>query len=210
MQRQAHIRAVIFDLGGVLLRTEDHQPREALAKQLGLPRAKLEDVVFQNPVAQQAEQGKASVAQVWKEAARELGQPESFIPTLSKQFFAGDRVDFELIDLIQRLRPAYTTALLSNTWIVDLPRWIREELEIPETFDMIISSAQLGLAKPDPAIFQQALKLVQAAADETVFVDDNERNIAAAQELHMHTIHFRNAAQARSELLGLVQLPDQT
>lgn len=200
------IKAVIFDLGGVLLRTDDPRPRTDLASRLGLTRLKLEEIVFNNPVAQQAEIGQATIEAVWNEVIRLLDLPAQEIPAVRRAFFGGDSVDFELIGFIQSLRPHYTTALLSNSWMVDLPRFLREDLQIPDTFDVIISSAQQGMKKPDAAIFQAALMQVNARPDEAVFVDDFAHNITAAAALGIHTVHFTRAEQARSELKALLRI----
>jgi glucose-1-phosphatase len=197
------IRAVIFDMGGVILRTDDPQPREALAQRFKLSGRELDEIVFNNPVAQQAESGQATLDEAWAESARLLGIPAEEIPTVRQQFFAGDRVDFELIDFIQRLRRRFTTMLLSNTWLVDLPRFLREDLQIPDSFDFIISSADVQMAKPDPRIFQRALNLAQVEPQQAIFVDDNEHNILAAAALGIYTVHFRGSDQARAAVLAL-------
>jgi glucose-1-phosphatase len=207
MPNRTPVRAVIFDLGGVLLRTDDPQPRARLAERLGLSREELEQIVFENPLSQQAERGMATPEEAWTEVARRLHVSMEEIPKIRREFFGGDRVDFGLIELIQNLRPAYTTALLSNTMIVDLPGFLREELRIQDTFDIVISSAHRKMAKPDPAIFHLALELVKARPQESVFVDDAARNIAAASAIGMNTIHFRSAAQARADLLALLGEP---
>ncbi len=207
MPSKTPVRAVIFDLGGVLLRTDDPQPRTQLAERLGLSREQLEQIVFENPLAQQAERGMATPEAAWAEVARRLHVPIEEIRKIRKEFFGGDRVDFSLVELIQNLRTDYTTALLSNTMIVDLPGFLRQELQIIDTFDVVISSAQCKIAKPDPAIFHLALELVKARPQEAVFVDDASRNIAAANALGLHTIHFRSAAQTRADLLAFLGKP---
>lgn len=207
MTEQPSIHAVIFDLGGVLLRTDDPQPRTALAERLGLTRSALENIIFNNPVALRAEQGQATPDQVWMEIARLLDLPFEQMPEINRQFFGGDRVDFSLIALIQRLRPTYTTALLSNTWNVHLENTLRESLKITDTFDVIISSAAEEIAKPDPRIYQIALEKVKSQPEEAVLVDDNVDNIEGAAALGIRTIRFTSADQARCELLELVQVP---
>ena len=204
MEPTAHISAIIFDLGGVLLRTEDPTPRVALAERVGVTRAELEKMVFDHPAAQLAERGAISTEAAWLAVAQSMNLPVEEIPAFRKQFFGGDRVDFSLIAFIQELRPRCTTALLSNTWIVDLPNFLREDLQIPDTFDVIISSAQHQVAKPNPAIFRLALEAVQAAAHEAIFVDDYRPNIEAAAALGIQTVHFRSAAQAQAEIRTLL------
>lgn len=208
MAAQMQIKVVIFDLGGVLLRTDDPQPRTSLAKRLGVTRAELEEIVFMNKIAQQAEIGRATPEEVWGEVARLLNRPVQEMPAIEQDFFGGDQVDFELIHLIQSLRATYTTALLSNTWVVDLPGFLSEKLHIANTFDVIVSSAQQGVQKPNAKIYQILLDLVQARPEEAVFVDDAARNIAGAAALGIHTVHFRNADQARRELTSLLGLAD--
>lgn len=205
MDNEASIRAIIFDLGGVILRTDDPRPRLALAERMGMTRRELENAVFEHPASQKAEVGLLTPAQVWEAIVQAMGLPVEEIPAFRKQFFEGDQVDFRLIEFIQKLRPRYTTALLSNTWIVDLPAFLRDDLRIPDdTFDIIVSSAQRRVAKPDPEIFRLTLEAAQAAPQEAIFVDDFGKNIAAAAALGIRTVHFRDMEQARHEILALL------
>jgi len=212
MQSQSQIRpavrAVIFDLGGVILRTEDTGPRTALAERLGKTYTELDAIIFGNRVAQLCERGQAAPADVWTEAARLLDLPVAEIPRLRREFFAGDRVDQDLIGMLQGLRSTYRVALLSNTWFIDLPRFVREDLQIPDTFDIIVSSAAEGMAKPDPRIFHLALEKLGVEAGEAVFVDDNLQNIEAASQVGLHTVLFFSPAQLRRDLAMFIRLPD--
>lgn len=203
-----NIRAVIFDLGGVIVRTEDPRPREALAARLGITRAVLEQTVFNNPVARAAERGQATPDEAWAEAARRLDQPAEEIAAIRQEFFRGDRVDLDLVAFIQELRVRYTTAALSNTWNRDLPRTLREDMQFPDTFDVMISSAQAGIRKPDPQIFHLALRLLNAQPAEVVFVDDFAENVAAAAALGLNVVHFTGAAQAKQALRALLGLDE--
>lgn len=204
MPGQGAIRAVIFDMGGVILRTDDPREREALAQRFGVTRSELEAIVFNNPVAIKSECGQATNAEAWAESARLLHFPLEAIPEVRQAFFAGDQVDFELVELIRSLRGRYITALLSNSWERDLPRFLSEKLRIPEIFDFIISSAQCGIMKPDPQIFQHALAQIGVQAQEAVFVDDVDKNISAAAALGIHAIPFRSTPQVKADLLALL------
>ncbi len=201
------IKAVIFDLGGVIYRTEDGAPRSALAERFGKTRRELEEIVFNNPVALAGERGEIDPEAVWEEAARLLNLPAAEISDLRQAFFAGDKVDFELVQFIQSLRPAFTTALLSNNWSADLERLLGETLSIVDTFDVIVSSAQQRVRKPDPLIFQLALERLRARPEEAVFVDDFETNTRAAAALGMHVVLFRSTDQTISALREMLNLP---
>lgn len=208
MDDTKRIKTVIFDLGGVIYRTEDAAPRTALAERLGKTRAELEQIVFNNPVALAGERGQASKEDAWKEAARLLELPPEEIPSFYSDFFGGDRLDQQLVQFIQSLRPTFITALLSNNWSPNLEESLRETFGIVDTFDVIVSSAERGVRKPDPAIFLYALDRIGARPDEAVFVDDFETNTRAAAALGLHVVLFRSTQQAIQELRALLHLPD--
>lgn len=202
-----NIRAVLFDLGGVILRTDDIQPRTELAQSLGRTYAELDEIVFKNPVAQMAERGQATSEQVWAEIARLLGIDSQQIRITRRRFFAGDKVDGELVGMIAQMRKRYRTGLLSNTWIKELATFLRDDLQIPDIFDVVLSSAALGKAKPGKEIYLSALDALGTQPGETVFVDDNLENIRAASQLGIHTVRFFNTAQAKSDLETFMTLP---
>lgn len=197
------IRAIIFDLGGVLVRTEQPSPREALAKKLGRTRQQLEALVFSEESGMQAQRGEIDVQDHWAYVAGELGIPEAEIPGLQDQFWGGDQLDEDLVNAIRGYKQDYTTALLSNAFN-DL-RWAVEEVwEIEDAFDEIFISAELGIVKPDPRIFQLVLERLGAAPEEAVFIDDFETNVEGARSVGLHAIHFRSTAQALQELEELL------
>ncbi len=208
-QARPAIRAVIFDLGGVILRTDDPQPRTALAERLGKTYAELDEIVFANQVSKASERGLATPEQVWAEVARLLDLPAGEVEQVRRDFFAGDQIDMALVELIQGLRGTYLTALLSNHWVVDLPRFLREDLHVPDIFDLVISSAAVGLAKPDPQIFNLVLEKLGVEAREAVFVDDNLANIQSAGQMGLHAVRFLNFEQLCRDLRVLVSLPEQ-
>ncbi len=197
------IRAVIFDLGGVLLRTEDQSHRAKLVERLGITREQMYYHVFDSPSAQQATVGKMSAASHWEAVRQALGlSPEEF-PSVMEDFWAGDRLDTDLISVIRSLRPRYKTALLSNAWD-NLRQALEQDWGIADAFDELFISAEVGLAKPDSRIYQLALERLNVAPPEAVFVDDFMENVIAAQRLGIHAIHFRNPHQAIGELRALL------
>ncbi|MGW8249737.1 MAG: HAD family hydrolase [Anaerolineales bacterium] len=197
------IKAVIFDLGGVLVRTEDQQPRRALAERLDISRQQMYYLIFDSPSAQQASQGTITVAEHWEAVRQAMGLSDEEFQRVPQEFWAGDRLDNELIAYIRSLHPRYRTALLSNAWD-DLRSYLEERWQIADAFDEIIISAEVGITKPDPRIYRLALERLDIMPQEAVFVDDFEENIHAAQALGLHAIHFRDRQQALSELDGLL------
>jgi epoxide hydrolase-like predicted phosphatase len=193
------IKAVIFDLGGVLMRTVDPAPRQQLAECLGKSLNELYHLVFSSDSAYQATLGKISAREHWEAVRTSLGLTQDEFSAVVEQFWAGDRLDYDLIDYLRALRPRYKTALLSNAWD-DLRYFIEAEWKIADAFDEIIISAEVGLAKPDRRIFQLALDRLGVSAPQAVFVDDFPENVEAAQSLGLHALRFRTPQQTRLEL----------
>ncbi len=197
------IRAVIWDMGGVLLRTEDHKSRERQAEKLGLSRDKLEEMVFWGDYGSRAQLGEFTVEQHKENLRFEFDITSEEMTQFWEEFWAGDRVDMELIEYIRSLRSRYKTCLLSNAFS-NLRRVIDEVWNFSDAFDEIIISAEVGLVKPDDRIYRLALDRLNVNPEEAVFIDDFLQNIEAARILNMKVIHFENSQQARTDLENLL------
>jgi putative hydrolase of the HAD superfamily len=143
--------------------------------------------------------GEITVDQHWENVRRALGLTLEQFAEVRRLFWAGDRLDADLVALIRHLRTRYKTALLSNAWS-DMRSYLQDEWKIADAFDVMIISAEVGLAKPAPGIFHLALDRLQVQPSEAVFVDDYGANIEAAQGVGLNAIHFRSADQAVAEL----------
>ncbi|MCS6910684.1 MAG: HAD family phosphatase [Anaerolineales bacterium] len=198
------IRAVIFDIGGVLVRTEDLEPRRKWERRFGLPDWGLAQLIFDSPAAQEATLGRADESAIWEHAARALGLSADELAQLQRDFWAGDRYDEALIDYLRSLRPRYKTGIISNAW--PGARAFHQHRLNGETFDVLVFSAEEGVAKPAPEIYRRALTRLGVAATQAVFVDDATENVAAACTLGMVGVHFRrgmSAAEVRAALEAL-------
>lgn len=197
------IRAVISDLGGVIVRTHDHEPRARWERRLGLTPNALERLVFWGEAGEKAALGQIEPDSVWTWVVERLELDPGDRPMLEADFWAGDRVDDDLIDYMRGLRPAFKTALLSNAW-----RSLRTALEIEwgiaGTFDVIVISAEVGLAKPDPRIYQLALSRLRVSPGEAIFLDDMQDNVDAAELVGMHGVLFENTEQAIAAIGGII------
>ncbi|GAA2623169.1 HAD family phosphatase [Actinomadura fulvescens] len=104
-----------------------------------------------------------------------------------------------MYDALRTLRGGGTrTALLSNSWGNDYPRDLFADL-----FDAVVISCEVGLRKPDAAIFQHAVRLLGLTAADCVFIDDIEHNVAAAEALGMRGILHTGPAETLDALRGL-------
>lgn len=193
------IKAVIFDLGGVLLRTADFTPRERLAANLNMDRHELEDFIFGGDSGDAAQRGEISVSKHWENLQYQINYTPQEFKTLLDMFFSQDRLDEDLVGYVRSLHKTYKTALLSNAWD-DLRQVIAAKWHFEDAFDVMIISSEVKVAKPDPKIFHLALDRLAVKASETIFVDDFQRNVDAAVSVGMHAIRFQSPKQLRDEL----------
>lgn len=199
------IQAWYFDLGGVLLRTEDRAPRAALGAQFGLTYQKIEEIGFGGGrwgSAARASLGAIAEEAHWLAVSRRLGLAAAEQENIHAAFFAGDALDWELIDFLRQQRKVSKTGLISNAWS-GLRPWIVSQ-GFADAFDYLTISAEIGIVKPDPRIYQHALQALGVAPQAAVFVDDMLENVLAARALGMHGIHFQTAPQALAEMQALL------
>jgi epoxide hydrolase-like predicted phosphatase len=194
------IKAVIFDLGGVLVRTEFPEVRQRLEERLGFGPGTLGRTVWGGKDWELAQIGRISYEEYWKRVGAALGfSTEPEIRDFRREYFSGDRIDEELVSLIKELRPAYKIGLLSNA-PDRLGIWLDEEWGIKDLFDSIVYSAKAGLVKPNPSIFHLSLEQLDVAPSEALFIDDYPRNIDAALALGMQAIRFTSTKALKKEL----------
>jgi epoxide hydrolase-like predicted phosphatase len=197
------IQAVIWDLGGVLVRTEDYAPRQALARRFGMTLAEIEEFVFSGESGERAQRGEISVEQHWENRRKALGLDPTEMQAFRAEFWGGDRLDTDLVAYIRRLRLDYKTGLLSNAFS-DLRRVVTETWKFADAFDEIVISAEIGLVKPDPRIYRLAVERLGVAPAAAVFIDDFLHNVEGARTEGLKAIHFQNPDQARYELENLL------
>jgi epoxide hydrolase-like predicted phosphatase len=192
------IRAVFFDLGGVIVRTEYQAPRQHLAERLGMEYDDLSRIVFDSETGYQASIGAITALQHWEAVMKRLKRPSEEMALVRDEFFAGDIVDHEILNFLRSLRGSYTTGLISNAWS-DLRDYIVRE-KFDDAFDHIVISAEVGVAKPEAEIYQIALEQAGVRPNEAAFVDDFYVNIEGCEKVGMHGIHFKDARSALQQL----------
>jgi len=197
------VKAVVFDFGGVLMRTEDRKPRSQLAEHLGMTYDELSALIFNSPSAIQATKGEITAEEHWKEVQRSLALTELEFEDVRSDFWAGDILDQDLVNFLRTLRSKYRTGLLSNAWD-DLRQMIEEVWHIDDAFDRLIISAEIGVAKPDPGIYQTTTTQLEVEPAQTVFVDDYPQNIDGARAAGMKAIQFRSPGQVLGDLQKLL------
>jgi epoxide hydrolase-like predicted phosphatase len=197
------IKAVIYDMGGVILRSDDLTSRQNLAQKYGVTEEQLEDTVFDSPTAKVATVGKISEHEHWREVFSLLKVRPEDEQAFQDAFWAGDICDLGLVQFLRDLRPQYQTGLLSNAWS-GAREMLSQKYQIIDAFDTSIFSYEAGMAKPDPAIYHYILDRMQVKPEEAIFLDDFERNIVAANQVGIHGVRFLNRDQAMHDILSIL------
>jgi putative hydrolase of the HAD superfamily len=195
------VEAIVLDFGGVIIRTEDHTGRRELEKKYGLPEGGIHNLVFKSAVSQSASIGETDTSKIWNFIADELSLSDAELNQFKDKFWAGDYIDYELIEFIKSCRPSYKTAILSNAWN-NLRSTLSEAYNIKEgeTVDHILVSAELGVVKPDPKIYQILAKTIGCDFEDILFVDDFIENIEGANSLGIQTIHYKPGLDLINEI----------
>ena len=195
------ITAVTFDMGGVLTFTSLGGIAEYGAT-LGLPEGALTQYFRGHPMIAKLEVGEISGREFFKYVCSEAEQAYGVridIREFANYASRGEELNPEMIELVAEVHRNQVTALLTNnaasaTWRDTFPY---------AHFDHIVDSSEVGLRKPDPAIYQELLRRLGLPGAEVVFVDDFEENLAPAVELGLTAVHFESASQCRAELKAL-------
>jgi epoxide hydrolase-like predicted phosphatase len=200
--------AAIFDFGGVLT-TSVWDSFAAFCRSEGLEPDAVKKLFSTDPEAlaalRQLEMGKSSEAEFEAEFGRLLGleHPEGLIDSM----FAGMKPEPAMVEAVREIRAGgLKTGMLSNSW--STAHYDRDLLA--ELFDDVVISADVGLHKPQPEIYELAAKRLEVEPTECLFVDDLRENCEGAEAVGMKAVRFEDVPQtiARlSELTGLALAP---
>lgn len=198
------IKAVIFDMGGVILRTVDQSKRDAMAEQLGTTRHEIEKALFFSSSSDQAEIGAISDVEHWQTVLKHFHQPPEIYEQMHQDFFSGDAIDLDIIAYIRSLKKYYKVGLLSNAW-TDAREKLTQMHDFLGVFDVSIFSAEVGLRKPDARIYNLILEKLGVKPQESIFVDDFSENVRAAAQLGIWAVHYQDRQQAIQETNRLLE-----
>jgi len=195
------IKALIWDMEGVLMLTDDVDLFLTVAKKLNTPYEKVRGIFFgdTNDIS--------DLGEITQDQFNEYILDTLQIPRDKKhileEVFNEQYIDENLLEKILEMRGKYKTGLLSNYSNVLRPK-IENEWAIGRAFDEIIISCEVGVIKPDPAIFNLMLDRLGVKANESVLIDDRMRNIDGAKKMGFHTIFFISKEQALEELARIL------
>ena len=186
------IEAVIFDLGGVLLSYVggvpfDQRWEERLKLEPGACQRQLWDLA----ATLGAEVGRTTEAEWWSEATRDLGVDAATAAEMYEDWLTLTYLNEEVAAWVRSLRPRYRVATLSNAFS-DARSECLKRYQLDEMVDLMVFSAEQGMAKPDPEIYQRTLEMLGLPAGSVIFFDDRSENVDAARSVGLTAFVVRS------------------
>lgn len=196
------IKAIIFDVGGVLKSETDQAIQRDIQQTLGIT-----PEVFAAPwqlLTDQLGRGVIEEHEFWQQLQQLTGatRPLPDESLLMREYQKGYRLNKDVAALVQRLRTAgYKTAVLSNT--IARHADFNRAHGVYNGFAVVVLSHEVGQCKPSPEIFFDTLKALKVTPPEAVLIDDKKKNIIAAMRTGMHAVLFKDATQLEEDLKQL-------
>ena len=193
------IKAIIFDIGGVLEITPTLNTDAKWEQKLNLQPDELSQRLRE--VWKAGSVGAISIQAVHTEIGRIMGwdeeQVHAYMEDVWKEYLG--TLNAELADSFRGLRPKYKTAIISNSF-VGAREQEAEHYGFDTICDFIIYSHEVGLQKPDPKIFELACKRLNLQPNEIIFVDDHAEVYTSAVEMGMHCFEFKDNHQIIADI----------
>lgn len=178
--------AILCDFDGVL-RQFDHTVQAEIEARYGLP---LRKTAFDPALLLPATLGHVSEAQWVESIAAALGGGERARLAAQEFSLVPFWVDEEVRALLARAQERVPLVLVTNA--MDTLEEHIDRLGLTYFADAVVSSARVGVAKPDSRIYEIAAELAGAVPERCLFVDDRLENVTAARALGMTGVHFRS------------------
>ena len=192
-------KAIIFDLGNVLIHFDAERSARRFARQANVSFEKVWRHFFTSRVEKAYTRGEITTQEFFRHARQAFHLQVNF-RTFSKLWNDIFWENKGIRPLLKNLSRRYPLYLISNTNALHFSHVRRRFPEIFRHFRKAFPSHLVGRRKPDPRIYWRVLKTVKLRPEETVFIDDMPRFVRAAKKIGMKGIRFRSNAQLKKEL----------
>lgn len=179
------IKAVIFDFFGVVC-SDDYWKLVRADKQM---RSDFHDL------ADQVNLGSLSWHDFINTTAKKINQPVEVV----YEMYETEKIDPRVLAYIHQLHGKYKTALLTNAHY-EFFEPLAERSELSKVFDEIIVSSRVGFVKPSREIFVHTLNKLEVKPEETLFIDDSQANVHAAEALGIRGVFFSNFNESKPKI----------
>ncbi len=203
------VRAVIFDIGRVLIRIDVGRAMKGMASGLSLSAEELWSAIEKDPRWKDWQEGRITARDWHLYMQRRFGGTATFEEFTEKWNLVLDPEPIHGKELFEMLSKKHRLALLSNTDPIHVAH-MEKKYDFFSYFPAAarVYSCSVGATKPSPIIYREALRACKVRAEEAVYIDDIEAYVTAAQQLGMAGIQFKSPEQLVASLreLGLQEL----
>lgn len=198
-------RAIIFDIGRVLIRVDVGRALSGLAHGIALSPEEIWSALQKDPLWLDWQEGRIPSRDWHAHVTKKLGGTLTFEQFTEVWNSSLDPHPMQDSSFLEKLGRHYRLALLSNTDPLHVAH-MESSYDFFKFFPVRIYSCSLGVSKPNPLIYKEALRACKVSAEEAVYIDDVADYAEAAQRLGMSGIVFRSNEQLQAELrqLGVV------
>lgn len=198
----AKLRAIIFDIGRVLVRVDVSRAVNGLASGISISPADLWAAIEKDPRWPELQEGRIGARDWYLHLNQRHGTGLSFEQFTEVWNRALDPVPIHSDSLFASLSKHYRLALLSNTDPIHV-RHMESTFSFFNFFPLRIYSCVVGSSKPNPHIYRAALQALKVRAEETLFIDDIPAYVEAARRLGLSGIQFQSAEQLAADLKSI-------
>lgn len=196
------LRAIIFDIGRVLVRVDVARAMTGLAEAVSLSPEEVWSALQKDPRWKDWQEGRMSPQDWHLQVSRRLGSKLSFDQFVEVWNRALDPTPIHEDAFLAKLAKKYRLAVLSNTDPLHVAH-LEKTFAFFEFFPARIYSCAVGTSKPNPLIYKEALQACKVRAQEAVYVDDVPAYAQAAAQLGLRAIVFQSPEQLQSDLRTL-------
>jgi putative hydrolase of the HAD superfamily len=201
MKKNPEIKAVIFDLGNVLINYDVKRAARRFSEAGGISQMRIWAHFFLSRFEQAYTRGEISTLEFYRAASSVFKKPipyETFKHYWNDIFWENPGMD----RLLARIKKHYPLYLISNTNDLHFS-YIKKHFKILRHFKKRFPSHEVGARKPDLKIYRRVLKKIGLRPEETVFIDDMKKFIAGARKAGMHAIRFKTRERLIQDLRKL-------
>jgi putative hydrolase of the HAD superfamily len=185
------LRAVIFDIGRVLVGVDVSRAMTGLASGLSLAPEELWSALTNDPRWPDWQEGRMSPHDWHLHLTRHLGTALSFEQFVAVWNLALDPKPLQDDALLEKLSKTYRLALLSNTDPIHVAH-MEANYSFFRFFPARVYSCTVGASKPSPLVYLEALRACKVQANEAVYIDDVLPYVEAAKGLGLAGIHYQS------------------
>ncbi len=192
-------KAILLDLGGVLVELDFPRAYRAAARLTGLDFTEVPERIRESGLSEPYEHGRISSREFYRRFSVALGLRVSY-----ERFcdLWGDMFGAEPLlgpSFLAALGDRHRLLLVSNTNELHFD-WIRRHFPLLEEFDDYVLSYEVGSMKPAPQIYREAVSRAGCSAGECFFADDKQENVEAAGRLGIDSVLFTDESALQTEL----------